>query len=143
MYWRLGTLFAAFALTAAAADPVPVADFFRREAVTEAVMSPSGRHVAAAIKGGPNGRLGLVVLDVADVSRAKALVSFADADVRSIGWVNDERIVFSATDRQAPWADQIGSGLFAIDREGKELAKTLIQRRYDYGQRLPGQGLSV
>jgi acetyl esterase/lipase len=82
-----------------------------------------------------------VVLDVADVSRAKALVSFADADVRSIAWVNDERIVFSVTDRQAPWADQLGSGLFAIDREGKQPAKTLIQLRY-YGQRLPGERLT-
>ena len=143
MTFRSWALAAAVATSAAAADPVPVADFFRREAITEAVMSPSARHVAAAIKGGPKGRLGLVVLDVADVKRAKALVSFADADVASIAWVNDERIVFSVTDRASPGADQIGSGLFAIDREGKEPAKTLIQLRFDYGQRIPGQGLSV
>ena len=143
MYLRFWALLALAVLPAVAAEQVPIADFFRREAVTEAVMSPSGRHVAASYKGGPKGRLGLVVLDVADVTRAKALVSFADADVRSIGWVNDDRIVFTVTDHQAAGADQIGSGLFAIDREGKEPAKTLIQRRYDYGQRLPGQGLSV
>ena len=143
MYLRFWALLALAVLPAVAAEQVPIADFFRREAVTEAVMSPSGRHVAASYKGGPKGRLGLVVLDVADVTRAKALVSFADADVRSIGWVNDDRIVFTVTDHQAAGADQIGSGLFAIDREGMEPAKTLIQRRYDYGQRLPGQGLSV
>jgi dipeptidyl aminopeptidase/acylaminoacyl peptidase len=138
MHPRLWALLALAALPAAAAELVPVADFFRREAVTEAVMSPSGGHVAAAYKGGPKGRLGLVVLDVADVTRAKALVSFADADVRSIGWVNDDRLVFTVTDHQAAGADQIGTGLFAIDREGKEPAKTLIQRRF-YGQRLPGE----
>ena len=138
MSFRLWALAALTALPVLAADPAPVGDFFRREAITEAVMSPSGRHVAAAYKGGSKGRLGLVVLDVADVSRAKALVTFADADVFSIRWVNDERIVFSVNDRQAPWAEQIGTGLYAIDREGKEGAKTLIQRRY-YGQRLPGE----
>jgi len=138
MTFRPWALAALAAVSAVAAEPTPIADFFRREAITEAIMSPSGRHVAAAYKGGSRGRVGLVVLDVADVSRARAIVSFADADVYSIRWVNDERIVFSVTDRQAPWAEQIGAGLFAIDREGKEGAKTLIQRRY-YGQRLPGE----
>ena len=62
MQWRLWTLIALLAMPSLAADLVPVADFFRREVVTDAVMSPSGRHVAAAFKGGAKGRLGLVVL---------------------------------------------------------------------------------
>ena len=45
-----------------ASDPVPLADFFRQPVVASPVLSPSGKHVAAALKGGPQGRMRLVVL---------------------------------------------------------------------------------
>ncbi len=117
---------------ALAADPVPLADFFRHPVVASPVMSPSGKHVAAALKGGPEGRMRLVVLDPQDWSKAKLLASFSDADVQSIRWVNDDRLVFTLNDTQASSADQWGEGLFAVDREGKEAPLRLIKRRESF-----------
>ncbi len=75
-----------------AAEFVPVADFFRSPMITSPVMSPNGKHVAAAIAGGPQGRRRLVVLNVADWSQPKLLAAFADADVQTVHWVNDNRV---------------------------------------------------
>ncbi len=114
------------------AEPVPLADFFRRPAVTGPVMSPSGRYVAAAMKGGSQGRQRLVVLNLQDWSKSKVLASFADADIQTIHWVNDDRLVFTLTDAQSPYSEQQGQGLFAVDREGKEEARRLINRRESF-----------
>lgn len=113
----------------AAEPPVPLEDFFRHPAVASAVMSPSGRQVAAVMRGGPQNRMRLVVLNLQDWSQSKLLAGFADADVRSIGWVNDGRLVFTLTDSQSPMGDQWGAGLFAVDSEGKQAAQRLIKRR--------------
>ena len=115
------------ALTALAAEPPAVADFFRRPAFVSMVMSPNGQSVAAT-GAGPQGRVGLLILDLRDLSRSRNIATFTDADVRSVHWVNDDRLVFDVTDRRLPYGEQKGSGLFAIDREGKEAVRPLIQR---------------
>lgn len=120
----------------------PVADFFGQPAFAGAVLSPSGKQVAATVKGGPGNRLGLVVIDLADASKSKAVAGFADADVRTVSWVNDDRLVFTVTDTQSPYGDQLGEGLMAIDREGKGPVKYLIQRRFSWSADRT-QGLSV
>ena len=114
---------------AIAAEPVPLAEFFRNPVVTSPVMSPSGQYVAAAMKGGPQERRRLVVLNLLDWTKSKLLASFSDADVKSVRWVNDDRLVFTLTDAQSPYAEQWGEGLFTVDREGKEQAQRLIKRR--------------
>ena len=108
-----------WAHAALAAEPTPLADFFRNPVVTRLVMSPNGQHVAAAIAGGPQGRRRLVALNLADWSKSKILASFGDADIESIEWVNDERLVFTLTDAQSAYAAQRGQGLYAVDRDGR------------------------
>ena len=153
----MSTLFAITLLSISthilANDVIPVADFHRRPAFAGAVISPSGKHVGAAIKGGPKGRFGLVVFDVSDLAKTKAVALYSDADVTDIKWVNDDRLVFSVIDFQAPVGEQIGGGLFVVDREGKEQPRNLVRRRYNTdesggvvsvrGTRIADSGLSA
>lgn len=119
-----------WAHAALAAEPMPLADFFRNPVVTRLVMSPNGQHVAAAMAGGPQGRRRLVALNLEDWSKSKLLAAFADADIQSIEWVNDERLVFTLTDAQSAYAGQRGQGLYAVDRDGKTPPRLLIQRHW-------------
>jgi hypothetical protein len=57
------------AAPARAAAP-PVAGFFRRDAVSHAVLSPSGRHVAVLVASGKERRRHLAVIDLATASTA-------------------------------------------------------------------------
>lgn len=122
-------------------------DFFKNESMRNAVMSPSGKYIAAIVKGGEKGRQGLVMIDINDPSKSKALASFQDADVRSVHWVNDDRLVYTIIDYQSDYADQAGTGLFSIDREGKETAKPLINRYFKeettLGTRIQAKTLTV
>src|SRR5258706_6270059 len=119
----LAAMFLASAAPAAAL--VPVADFFRYPMFSSAVMSPAGRYVAVPVKGGQRGRAGLVVLDLRDLSKSKALAGYVDADVTNVRWVNEDRLVYGVMDSQSTWADQRTGGLFVADREGKEPARKL------------------
>jgi dipeptidyl aminopeptidase/acylaminoacyl peptidase len=118
---------------ALAAEPVPVADFFRRPAMSASVVSPSGQYVAITVTGGPKRRQNLVIMNLQDPSKMKLVAAYVDADIMSVRWVNDDRLIFRLTDAQSPYRDQIGQGLFAVDREGTESPRTLIQRRTPYG----------
>ncbi len=110
-------------------EPAPVADFFRHADFVDMVASPNGRAIAALGKG-KGGRVGLVILDLADPTRSKNVASFTDIDVARVLWVNDDRLVFAVTDHHLPYGDQLGSGLFAVDREGSAVPRMLIQREW-------------
>jgi dipeptidyl aminopeptidase/acylaminoacyl peptidase len=139
----LALVLAALPCTASwAADPIPIADFFRGPQYSSAVMSPSGKYVALTVKGGQQNRQGLIVVDLAD-AKSKAIAGYVNADIIRVSWVNDERLVYSVTDSKAPAAEQYGNGLFAIDREGKETPRQLIQRDYCVASSGCGPGLSI
>ena len=121
---------AATSVSVAAAEPPPLVDFFRRAAFVNMVMAPNGQAIAA-LTAGPSGRVGLAVIDLRDLSRTRNIATFGDADVLDVRWVNDERLVFNVTNRRLPYGEQVGSGLFAIDREGKEPVRRLVQREWD------------
>ena len=69
---------------ALAAEPIPLADFFRPPVLSSAVMSPSGQYVAGTMTGGPQGRQRLVILNLQDLSKSNVLVGFNDADIKSV-----------------------------------------------------------
>ena len=92
--------------TQGTAAPPPVEDFFRYESFGQAVMSPSGNHIAATVKSGKTGRRGLVVFDARDLTKTAAVAIYADADVNHVYWVNDDRLVFTVVDLQAPVGEQ-------------------------------------
>jgi dipeptidyl aminopeptidase/acylaminoacyl peptidase len=136
----------AFQNAVSAATP-DAADFFKNQSMSNAVMSPSGKYIAAIVKGGPKGRQGLVMIDINDSSKSKALAGFQDADIRSVYWVNDDRLVYTIVDYQSDYAKQVGTGLFSIDREGKDTAKPLINRYFKeettLGTRIQAKTLTV
>lgn len=108
--------------------------------MSDAVLSPSGRHVAATAPA--NGRRGLVVIDLSvEPFVAKGLIGHADADVVGVRWVNDERIVYSLSDRDSSWFEAVGQGLFAIDRRGTSPPRVLIKRTTadEWGLRAMGE----
>ena len=123
-------LWAGMAGAGGAAEPLPVADFFRRPAYVSMVLSPNGQSIAATTAA-PGGRVGLVVVDLLDPSKSKSIASFSNVDVLAVQWVNDDRLVFNVTDRRLPYGDQKGSGLFAIGRDGKGAVRRLIRREWD------------
>ena len=108
---------AAKAATTAPTPLVPIEHFFQNAEFTSAVLSPNARFLAAKV-----GRAGkpdiLAVIDLAN-NTIKVAGSFSDADVGQFRWVNNERLVFSAMNKDVAQGDQrFGGGLFAADRDG-------------------------
>lgn len=86
------------------------------------------------MKGGPKGRLALVVLETSNLSKATPLALFADSDVVRPRWVNDDRLVFSLTDYQALPDEPQGPGLYAVACDGKSQPQPLVRRAYASGE---------
>lgn len=118
------------AKTPSDAAPLPVEAFFRKPAVSSPVLSPSGKRIAMLVPT-KSGRVGLAVADVATPEKFVGIAQFEDADLRSVSWVNDERLVFDAVDFQAPVGDQLGSGLYAVNADGSDFL-WLIERTGNY-----------
>ena len=106
--------------------PVPVADFFGLAAMDNPVLSPSGKHLAVHVPG-PKGRLQLAVLSVDPPRTAAVVAGFVDTDIGWFAWVNDERLVFNVTDRGEAVAHRRYGGLYAVDRDGRDL-RMLVSR---------------
>lgn len=96
---------------------IPIADFFKRPAVASPKLSPDGQRIAMLVSG-PTGRTMIAVADVATPNKRVGVAQFEDADVRSVQWVNDKRLLFDAIDFQAPLGEQFGAGLYARDVDG-------------------------
>ena len=109
--------------------PIPLADFFRRPQFNDMVSSPSGRYLAFTAS--LHGRMNLVVIDL-DQRKSGALTNYDNIDVGRVRWVNDDFLLFSAVQLNAPTGQdgpQAG-GLFAVARDGsgiRQLAKTARQ----------------
>nr|WP_315395270.1 S9 family peptidase [uncultured Duganella sp.] len=123
-------LAAALSTAAAAADqrsappaagapstPPPIAAFFGNPEFSGALLSPSGNYLAVRL-GAKDHRDVLAVVTLEDNS-VKAVGNFSDADIGSFDWVNDERLVFTATDRTVGQGDaQYAPGMYAVNRDG-------------------------
>ncbi len=117
------------AAAAPSTGPVPLADFFKRAALTDMAASPNGRYLATTSS--ISGRLNLVVIDLED-RKATALTNYNNIDVGSLRWVGNDRILFRAIQLNAPSGQESpqSGGLFVVSRDGKEqfqLAKTARQ----------------
>lgn len=118
------------AQAAAPASAIPVVDFFKLPAVRSPMLSPSGKKIAMIVPAG-NDRLGLGVASIDTPDKFVGIAKFEDADVGSINWVNDDRLVFTAIDYQAPVAEQRGSGLYAVNADGSDFL-WLIEQNSKY-----------
>lgn len=118
----------AMAVPALAADPVPAELFFRRPAVQDVHLSPSGRRLAFTAE--LQGRVGLFVMDLqTGDTKPTGSVLFTDIDVSRAQWVDDERLVFSVVDLKEGLGEDYrrAPGLYAVRHDGSEL-RTLVTR---------------
>ncbi len=108
---------ALLARAAAATTTPPLESFFDNPAFTGAKLSPSGKFLAAKVAfKGQRDRLAIVDLSNNETTIA---ANFSDADIGRFAWVNDQRLVFTASDRDLGQGDQrFAPGLYAVDRDG-------------------------
>jgi dipeptidyl aminopeptidase/acylaminoacyl peptidase len=111
-----------------AAGPTPIADFFRSPQMTAPTVSPNGRLLAVSMANA-SGRLVLAVADLRHPDHSKVVAAFGDADVVNVHWVNNERLVFGATEAGQPMDARWAGGLFAVNADGSDF-KRLIDRRW-------------
>lgn len=127
----LASLPAHAAAPPATAAAVPIADFFANAALSGAVLSPDGRHVAVLVSA-KGGRVQLYTVDLPSM-KVNGLTSFEDADISSIAWVNERRVVYSVMDRNIAQGDiQYGPGLYAINIDGsgyRQLASNTYSKK--------------
>lgn len=120
----LGGWACALASAQSPATAPPAAEtFFRHPAVIEAQLSPSGKRLAFSAAFGPQGRVGVFVLDLQGGEfKPTRAAQFSDADVPSFDWVDDERIVYSVLDLQAGSGEdnRTQPGLYAVNYDGSE-----------------------
>lgn len=110
----------------AAQNVPPIDSFFQNPTFSTAALSPDSRFLAVLISAA-NGRVQLAVLDLITLT-PKLVAGFPDADIGQFHWVNDKRLVFDLTDREAAQGDVVaGPGLFAVDRDGGNF-RALVQR---------------
>lgn len=98
---------------------VPVADFFKRPALDQVKLSPDGSRIAMLVPG-PDGRNALAVADVATPGKRVGIAKFSDADILTVHWVNDRRLIMSLIDFQAPTGEQLFEGLYAVNADGSD-----------------------
>jgi dienelactone hydrolase len=108
-----------------AAAPVPPSaeDFVQLPLIDNVVISPSGRRMALLVPG-PNGRIRLGVMDLDPVSEPRVVASFGDANVKSVWWVNDDRLLFEGFQDGAVIRSG-GGGLFAVDHDAGQLQQLI------------------
>ena len=112
----------------ALATPPGAEAFFKDPDIVDAVLSPSGRKLAITSAKGIK-RVGLVVLDLAPGGALARAVQYEDADIVDVHWVNDERLVFSATDHAEGGGLRTGApGLFAVNADGSKY-RQLVRRQ--------------
>ncbi|MBV7538766.1 prolyl oligopeptidase family serine peptidase [Duganella sp. sic0402] len=115
-------------LAADAAKPAPsLADFFSNPQFSDAELSPSGKYLAVRLGNKDNKRDMLGVVDLAS-NAIKVVGNFSDADIGRYEWVNDNRLVFTATDRDLAEGDvRYAPGLFSINRDGSGLRQLAMR----------------
>lgn len=110
-----------------AASGPPAEDFTKPPAIAQAVISPSGKRVALRLLDA-SGFYVAAVVDSGSDTAARAVAAFSDADVIDIDWVNDDRLVFEARQREAR-LDLEGFGTFALNHDGSNKRQLTAWRR--------------
>ena len=117
LFWLV--LIAATACTAAA-QPLPVEEFFKRPDYAHLALSPDGRRIAGLVRGSP--RDALAVIDV-ETKKGGRIAHFGDADVLHFRWISNDRLFFSAGDAHEAAADADFYGYWAVNADGSQLVQ--------------------
>ncbi|MDP3615287.1 MAG: hypothetical protein Q8R98_25905, partial [Rubrivivax sp.] len=97
--------------------PTTAADYARRPMLSDFNVAPSNRH-AAFLLVNDKGRQVAGVIDLEKPSDVKVVAAYADANVTSVRWINDRRLVYEAYQPGA-LIDPGGAGTFAVDLDGE------------------------
>ena len=141
---HLAGLLCAFALVPwpAHADTLSLDDLFADTGAHDVAVSPSGRYLAAVVRRGNDDLVAvqdLVTGERTGLTRVgkKDVGEIFDARISTIYWKTDQRLLFRVSVLPADgvsWARlrnsgfrKLGHRLFAIDRDGKNLARMLAQ----------------
>lgn len=103
---------------AVTAAPPPVEHFTRLPTIDSVEISPSGRRLAV-LAFNKQGRRILTVMNLDPVSEPRLVGGFGDADIEWARWVNDDRLVYEASQPGAVVSDG-GAGTFAVNHDGTE-----------------------
>jgi dienelactone hydrolase len=114
--------------TATAAEPPPIAAFFKRPQLRAPKLSPSGRYLAIQ-SASRNDRMVLAVLDLQTMAAPKVIAGFSNADIADHRWVNEDRLVFEVSDSPDGTTKVDAEGLWAVDRDGSNF-RQLINTAY-------------
>jgi dienelactone hydrolase len=117
--WVAGWVSAMFFLAGSAlAAPAPIEHFTKLPAIDDVVVSPSGKRLAVLVFG-PDGNRRVAVMNLDPMGGERVVGGFTDADVTTVHWVSDERLVFEAAKRGAEIREG-GAGTFAVNHDGSE-----------------------
>ncbi len=116
----------------------PTEQFYRPPQLSGVALSPDGKALLA-LRFAANGRRNLIVIDLAS-NKTTQITNFSDGDVVAPRWINSQRIVFGVTDLQRVAADQLGSGLMAINKDGGEYVELAERGFLSEGKRLMPAG---
>ncbi|MFC5496933.1 alpha/beta hydrolase family protein [Caenimonas terrae] len=106
-----------------------IKSFFRNPDVADIRMSPSGQWLAMIVRGQAT-RNALAVVDIDNKTPPAIVANFSDADIRSVRWVGDDRLVFNLLDGERGGGDQaFGPGLYSIHRDGSDLRQLIKSKR--------------
>ncbi len=107
----------------------PAAAFFKPPSIRAPSLSPSGRYLAVQVAG-DDSRARLAVMDLQNLGTLHVVAGFTNADIYSHRWINDERLVYQASNSQDGGAPVLAPGLWAVDRDGNN-RRQLIQASWD------------
>lgn len=100
--------------------------FFQNATIDRVTMSPDGKTLGMLVAT-KNGRVQLATMSLAN-KQPRVIGGFSNADIGDFHWVNNERLVYSTSDKQKAIGQQrYFPGLFAINMDGSE-ERTLIER---------------
>lgn len=120
--------------------PPAIKDFFRSPQFSSAVLSPDGEHYAMLVS--VDGQMRLGVGTSATPTDFKLIDSVDHADIRSVAWVNNDRLVFTVASAfdSAREVRGLSAGLMGINRDGSRYRELIspVRRIEDGGTSIRG-----
>jgi dienelactone hydrolase len=113
---------------AAPAAVQPIENYIKWPTIERVVVSPSGKRMAVLLFG-PDGLRKLGVMSLDPIGEARVVGGFSDADVQTVRWVNDNRLVYETYPR-GPVATNGSANTYAVNADGSE-ERHLISWLYD------------
>jgi acetyl esterase/lipase len=99
------------------AAPIPASVLFQRPPIGHAAISPDGTAVAM-LAGGKDQFARLIVLDLTSM-KPQVVASFKNNAIGRFAWTTSQRLVFQLVPNRVDFGRvDVGSGLFAVDRDG-------------------------